>query len=198
MKTQNVLFFGTIIAAGCAPMYPSPDSGSLARDSGVQIDSASPADARSINSQPAMVDASSFEVGFDASAPDKPVIKPVPGTYAVRPDPSTTNDGGDPITPLDAIGLTVRVDATTGLVTIFYFAAVDTNGIIPVTDGSFDFTHGRGGTDGTVCPANGYSISGSFVSPTEFRGAYADISFCQFSNGGNYIATLVPDHDGGE
>jgi hypothetical protein len=129
---------------------------------------------------------------LDSALVDQQIIVPIPGSYVVRPDSnSPITDAGDPITPLDSIGLTVRVDPVTGAVTLFFFSAMDTNGIIPVTNGAFEFTHGRGGTDGTVCPANGYSINGMFVSPTEITGQFASICFCQLQNSGGFIATLV-------
>ena len=128
-------------------------------------------------------------------APAKSVIKPVGGRYAVRLDPAFANSdfGIDPINPLDKIGLWVTVDATTGLANVFFIADTDINGHIPITDGSFNYTHGYG-LDGTVCPADGFAINGSFVSPTEFRGGFASIYYCSTQNRGNYIATLVvPD-----
>jgi len=129
----------------------------------------------------------------DVATADRAVINPTSGRYSVRPC-APILDGGDPIAPLDTIGLTVNVDPASGQVTLFFFSASDTNGIIPVTDGVFNFTHGRGGNDGTVCPANGYSIAGSFVSPTEIDGQFTSIGFCQIENSGCFIATLVvPD-----
>jgi len=132
------------------------------------------------------------DAGDGPDAPAKPVIKPVPGRYAVRLDPAFTrpDSGVDPITPLDKIGLGVSVDATTGLAMMNFFPDANISGIFPITDGSFDYTHGYG-LDGTVCPADGYAIDGTFVSPTEFRGSFTSIYYCSIQNSGKYIATLV-------
>jgi len=139
------------------------------------------------------------EAGDGLDSPPKPVIKPVPGKYAVRSDPASTNpdSGIDPINPLDKIGLWVVVNPTTNLAEIYFFADSDISGFFPITDGSFKYVHGHY-YDGTVCPADGYQIDGTFDSPTEFHGSFISEYYCSVQNSGNYIATLVPEIDAGE
>lgn len=151
-------------------------------------------------------------IGLDAYIPDAPpVYKPVSGHYAVRPDPAIIDGGTNPVARLQGTGLDVHVDATTGAVTLFFTAAMDTNGIIPVhPSGCINFTHGNNNghpanpdyctgypadTDASVCPGNGYTLNGNFVSPTEICGFFANIENCRGKEGGNYIATLVRTFD---
>jgi hypothetical protein len=132
----------------------------------------------------------------DAFVPDQPCFNPVPGHYSAKLDPALSN-AGDSISRLGSYGFTVGVDKD-GLFRID--AAYDGwahYGFL-VTCGSFDAQHGQGwdGYGGTNCPTDGFGFVGSFVSPTEARGLYKDLSWrCQAGAVGYFIATLDPVPD---
>jgi hypothetical protein len=134
----------------------------------------------------------------DAFTSDLPCINPIPGHYTAILDPALSNVG-DSISRLGSYGFTVSVDKD-GLfwidTTYDYWAYY---GFL-VTCGSFNAQNGQGwdGYGGTNCPTDGFGFVGSFVSPTEARGIYKDLSWrCQVVGTGYFIATLDPVPDSG-
>jgi hypothetical protein len=116
---------------------------------------------------------------------DRPNINPLPGKYAIRFDGEPTDARTTDIFPLDEAGFIVEYNATTGLYAIKMSTDYYRYDTFPVTGGEFAFSHGNG------CPSDGYSISGSFVSPTEARGNFSWIPICRTANSGKFIATLI-------
>jgi len=134
----------------------------------------------------------------DVFTPDLPCINPTPGHYSAQLDPALSKVG-DSISRLGSSGFTVSVDkdgsfwidATYDGWAHYQFLA---------TCGSFNAQHGAGwdGYGGTSCPTDGFGFIGSFVSPTEARGLYKDLSWrCQVVSVGYFIATLDPVPDSG-
>jgi len=124
--------------------------------------------------------------GICWDAPSYPYSNVIPlvGTYSVAP---LTAD--DDIAPLDTLGFVVV--GTTSWTSVDFRQSQWWHDVISVAGGNFSHVHG-GDLDGTVCPAEGYILSGSFVSPTQATGYFKYIPDCYPSKGGNFIATLVP------
>jgi len=75
---------------------------------------------------------------------------------------------------------------------VFFIADTDINGHIPITDGSFNYTHGYG-LDGTVVRPTGSRSMDHLFRRRNFARVRINI-YCSTQNRGNYIATLVvPD-----
>jgi len=134
----------------------------------------------------------------DTFTPDLPCINPIPGHYSAKLDPALSS-ADNSISRLGSYGFTVSVDKD-GLFWIDATYDHWAHYSFSVTCGSFNAQHGQGwdGYGGTICPTDGFGFVGSFVSPTEARGLYKDLSWrCQIVGVGNFIATLDPGPDSG-
>ena len=134
----------------------------------------------------------------DTLTPDLPCINPLPGHYSAKLDPALSS-ADNSISRLGSYGFTVSVDKD-GLFWIDATYDHWAHYSFSVTCGSFNAQHGQGwdGYGGTICPTDGFGFVGSFVSPTEARGLYKDLSWrCQIVGVGNFIATLDPGPDSG-
>jgi hypothetical protein len=117
---------------------------------------------------------------------------PSQGSYTVvwAGNPNADGGFGNPVYPLTKHGLYVGVNSNSE-----YVVSVTTDGyridVFPLWfDSTFAYIHG-GGADGTVCPTDGYVISGRIFSATQVTGHFKDMSSCGCGgNEGDFIATL--------
>jgi hypothetical protein len=118
-----------------------------------------------------------------APEPTQTGVVPTIGNYSIVPSVRVVNNVNND--PGQITGFSVQEDVATGqLVVGFPFAE------ILVQNGTFKHTHG-GGEDTTVCPSDGYAVSGYFVSPTSAQGIIYDIQYCEVQGVESFIATLV-------
>ncbi len=127
--------------------------------------------------------------------PQEPTgINPTAGNWSANTtstDPALNQDNDqNPVRPLSHRGFSVVAqDATTSYVD---FSA---DGYLwrtfPINSGAFSFVHGNN-ADATVCPTEGYVISGHFTSTTEASGRFLFIPGCVCQNCGDFIANLQP------
>jgi len=109
-------------------------------------------------------------------------VAPMDGTYSVAPLTAY-----DDVAPLDTLGFTVSSAK------LVFRQSEWWSDSMWVAGGNFSHVHG-GDLDQTVCPAEGYILSGTFVSPTQATGYFKYIPDCGPAKGGNFIANLVPPH----
>lgn len=134
----------------------------------------------------------------DAFMPDRPCINPLPGHYSATLDPALSKTG-DSIGRFGSYGFTVSPDKD-GAFWVESMHDGYTRYKFSMACGLLNFIHGDGfeGRGGTNCPTDGFAFVGSFVSPTEARGQYKDLSWrCQIGASGYFIATLDPQPDSG-
>jgi hypothetical protein len=121
-------------------------------------------------------------------------VSPTPGFYSARSVSTAagtdTVTGQDTIYPLSHWGFTV-VATDPGNPYVKFSSDGYRYDNIPVLAGVFSYVHGNYG-DGTVCPSDGYSISGRFDSMTTASGHFSSIPDCDCSNGGDFQAQYQP------
>jgi hypothetical protein len=122
-----------------------------------------------------------------APEPTQTGIVPNKGAYSIVPTSITVlNEMGQ------IYSFAVQEGVTAGKRYVGFWTAA-----IPIENGAFKYTHG-GGVDGTVCPSDGFAISGSFTSPTSAQGVIYYSCYCVVQKVEHFIATLVPEVDAGK
>jgi len=122
-----------------------------------------------------------------APEPTPTGIVPDKGTYSIVPTSVTVR-----VEMGQIYSFAVQASAATGKFYVGFSSAT-----IQIENGAFKHTHG-GGVDGTVCPSDGFAISGSFISPTSAQGVIYYSYYCVVQKVEHFIATLVPEVDAGK
>ena len=140
---------------------------------------------------------------FDIPKPkNSGVATPTGGMYNVVSVDLPTGDGGttfdpnsnlNPVFPLSRFSIVVLVEENVTDGTTQAYVEVTTDGyrldVIPLdSSGTFYYIHGNR-ADGTVCPTDGYSISGVFTSATSIAGHFQYVPACACENSGDFVAS---------
>lgn len=135
------------------------------------------------------------------TVPQEPtIISPTFGDYSAgststAPEANMDNEQ-NPVYPLSHWGFSVVVpDASDPVGDPFVRFSSDGSRYdrFRVSGGVFSHVHGHH-ADNTVCPTDGYSISGRFDSPTTASGHFEYIPACVCTNGGDFRAQHQPEN----
>ena len=137
---------------------------------------------------------------WDTVAEEATSVSPTQGVYSAEststaPEANTDTDQ-NPAYPLSHWGFSVTPpDATDPDQDLFVRFSTDGYRYdnIRILAGVFTYIHGDT-VDGTVCPTDGYSISGHFTTTTAASGHFEYIPDCCCRNGTDFLAQYQPDY----